>query len=269
MRKALNVLLALFLCVGLLGGCSSSDEEELDQLDTILQNGKIVVGVEGTYYPFTYHDEETDELAGYDIEVAKAVAEYLGVEIEFAEAVWDSLLIGIDSGKFDTVINDVTATEERSEKYDFSDPYFYSGRQVVVKAGNEVGIYSLEDLDGKTVATNTTNAYLPTLEELGVTVVPIDDTAQAAQEVLSGRADFCMFNEIILAEYLEQHPDAELEVAFVIEDSIEAVAIPVRKGEERLLAAINEALAELRDSGKLTELSIEYFGKDYSIDPTA
>nr|WP_326172096.1 transporter substrate-binding domain-containing protein [uncultured Oscillibacter sp.] len=244
-----------------------STPEPDDQLAAIQKAGKLVVGVEGTYYPFTFHDETTNELTGYDIEVAKAIAAQMGVEVEFVESEWDSLLVALDTGRLDTVINDVTATEERREKYDFSDNYFYSARQVVVKTGNEVGLHSLEDLNGKKIATNATNSWVGRLEELGVEIVPIDNTDQCATMVETGRVDFCMFNTIVLGEYMIQHPEAELEVAFVIEDDINEVAIPARKGEERFLNEINTALQSLRDDGTLLELSMKYFGANYCDDP--
>ncbi len=92
----------------------------------------IKVGVEGTYQPYTYHDEDGN-LTGFDVDVAKAIAEKLGVEVDFTEADWDSLLAGIDSGRIDTVINAVSVTDERKEKYDFAGPYFYIEQQVVIK----------------------------------------------------------------------------------------------------------------------------------------
>ena len=288
MKKS-ALILALLMCLAILAGCSNSTQQDApapstgtdapapddsastpepdDQLAAIQKAGKLVVGVEGTYYPFTFHDETTNELTGYDIEVAKAIAAQMGVEVEFVESEWDSLLVALDTGRLDTVINDVTATEERREKYDFSDNYFYSARQVVVKTGNEVGLHSLENLNGKKIATNATNSWVGRLEELGVEIVPIDNTDQCATMVETGRVDFCMFNTIVLGEYMIQHPEAELEVAFVIEDDINEVAIPARKGEERFLNEINTALQSLRDDGTLLELSMKYFGANYCDDP--
>ena len=288
MKKS-ALILALLMCLAILAGCSNSTQQDApapstgtdapapddsastpepdDQLAAIQKAGKLVVGVEGTYYPFTFHDETTNELTGYDIEVAKAIAAQMGVEVEFVESEWDSLLVALDTGRLDTVINDVTATEERREKYDFSDNYFYSARQVVVKTGNEVGLHSLEDMNGKKIATNATNSWVGRLEELGVEIVPIDNTDQCATMVETGRVDFCMFNTIVLGEYMIQHPEAELEVAFVIEDDINEVAIPARKGEERFLNEINTALQSLRDDGTLLELSMKYFGANYCDDP--
>ena len=179
----------------------------------------------------------------------------------------DGKVVGIDAGRWDTVIADVTATDERREKYDFSDPYLYTGRQVVVKKGNEVNMHTLDDIAGKKVATNTTNSWASKLEDLGATIVPIDNTDQCASAVINGSADFCMFNNIVMSEYLKNHPEAELEVAFVIETDVNEVSIPVRKGETRLLEQYNAALAQLRESGKLKELSEKWFYDDLTNNP--
>ena len=136
LKKAGAAVLALTLAAAL-AGCGSSassaaassdtaaastaDTADETELDKVKAAGKLVVGVEGTYPPFTYHDDN-GELTGLDIELGKALADKLGVEVEFQEAAWDSLLIGIDTERFDTVINSVSITDERAEKYDFSDP---------------------------------------------------------------------------------------------------------------------------------------------------
>ena len=98
-------------------------------------------------------------------------------------------------------------------------------------------------------------------------IVPIDNTDQCATMVETGRVDFCMFNTIVLGEYMIQHPEAQVEVAFVIDEDINEVAIPTRKGEERFLNEINTALKSLRDDGTLLELSMKYFGANYCDDP--
>lgn len=220
--------------------------------------------MEGTYPPFTYHDDN-GELTGLDVELGKALAEKLGVEVEFQEAAWDSLLIGIDTGRFDTVINSVSITDERAEKYDFSDPYYYEARRVVVRADDD-SINGPEDLNGKKIATNTTNAFIPWYEENGAEVVGIDTSAEAIDLVLSGRADFLGISVPVLNAYLDEHPDAadKLKAAFVIPNSEDVIAIPVRKGEPEFLDAINAALAELREEGTLKEISEKYLGGDYT-----
>lgn len=91
-----------------------------DLLDQIQARGSITVAMEGTWAPWTYHDEN-DELVGYDVEVAKLIANELGVDVNFVEGEWDGLLAGLDDGRYDIMVNGVGVTPERQEKYDF--PY--------------------------------------------------------------------------------------------------------------------------------------------------
>ena len=243
---------------------STAADATENELEKVKAAGKLVIGVEGTYPPFTYHDDN-GELTGLDIELGKAVAEKLGVEAEFQEAAWDSLLIGIDTERFDTVINSVSITDERAEKYDFSDPYYYEARRVVVRADDD-SIKSEEDLNGKKIATNTTNAFIPWYEEHGAEVVGIDTSGEAIDLLLSGRVDFVGTSVPVLNSYLDEHPDAadKVKEAFVIPNSEDVIAIPVRKGETEFLDAINTALAELREEGTLKEISEKYLGGDYT-----
>lgn len=279
LKKAGAAVLALTLTAAL-AGCGSSasstaassdtvaastaDTADETELDKVKAAGKLVVGVEGTYPPFTYHDDN-GELTGLDIELGKALADKLGVEVEFQEAAWDSLLIGIDTERFDTVINSVSITDERAEKYDFSDPYYYEARRVVVRADDD-SIHGPGDLNGKKIATNTTNAFIPWYEEQGVEVVGIDTSGEAIDLLLSGRVDFVGINVPVLNAYLQEHPDAadKVKEAFVIPNSEDVIAIPVRKGEPEFLDAINAALAEMREEGTLKEISEKYLGGDYT-----
>ena len=278
LKKAGAAVLALTLTAAL-AGCGSSASSAATSTDTAASTaetsgenelekvkaaGKLVVGVEGTYPPFTYHDDN-GELTGLDIELGKALADKLGVEVEFQEAAWDSLLIGIDTERFDTVINSVSITDERAEKYDFSYPYYYEARRVVVRADDD-SIHGPEDLNDKKIATNTTNAFIPWYEEQGVEVVGIDTSGEAIDLLLSGRVDFVGINVPVLNAYLQEHPDAagKVKEAFVIPNSEDVIAIPVRKGEPEFLDAINAALAELREEGTLKEISEKYLGGDYT-----
>jgi L-cystine transport system substrate-binding protein len=96
-----------------------------DLLAKIKEEGKIVIGTEGTYAPFTFHDE-SGKLTGFDVEIAQEVANRLGVEAEFLETQWDAMFAGLDSKRFDMVANQVGIKPERQEKYDFSVPYITS-----------------------------------------------------------------------------------------------------------------------------------------------
>ena len=278
-RRTFISLMSVMAAAGVLSlaGCSSNTSASTasstaasasaaaaNKLETIQSNGKLVIALEGAWQPWSFHDE-SDTLVGYDVEVSRAIAEKLGVEVEFQEAAWDSLLIGIDTGRFDTVINSVSITDERAEKSDFADPYYYEARRVVVRADDD-SIQTPEDLKGKKIATNATNAFIPWYEAQGAEIVGIDTSSEAIDLVLSGRADFLGTSVPVLNAYLDDHPDAKdkLKEAFVIPDSEDVIAIPVHKGETEYLDAINAALAELREEGKLKEISEKYLGGDYT-----
>ncbi|MBR5375922.1 MAG: transporter substrate-binding domain-containing protein [Lachnospiraceae bacterium] len=270
-KKIIVTIAASALLLSALTGCGTSASAANpgpgsgDQLEKIKAAGKIVVGIEGTYPPFTYHEDDGAP-AGIDVELAQKIAEKLGVEVEFVDGAWDSLLIGIDSGRFDTVINCVGITEERKQKYDFSDPYYFEAWQIVTRSDDD-SIKSEEDLNGKKIATNITSAHATWYQEKGVEIVGIDTGDEAIEMLLTGRVDFIDCPVPVMNTYYDAHPDVKdkLKVAFVVQGGEIPKGIPVRKGEEKLLAEINKALSELRADGTLKELSEKYLYGDYSV----
>jgi len=234
-----------------------------DLLAQIRERGEIVVAMEGTWAPWTYHDEN-DTLVGYDVEIAKLIAEKLGVKATFVEGEWDGLLAGLDAGRYDIMVNGVDITEERARKYDFSTPYAYNRTAVIVSGDNE-DIKSMEDLKGKHTANTISSTYAEVAEQYGAEVTGVDDLNQTFELLLSGRIDATLNAEVTYYDYMKAHPDANIKIAVLAPDATQA-AIPVRKGEESasLLEAVNNALAELDESGELSALSEKYFGVDIS-----
>ena len=267
------------LCVSALTACSQSNgqtsspsssdsaqtEAPTDLLTQIQERGEIVVAMEGTWAPWTYHDED-DQLVGYDVEVAQNIAQRLGVEARFAEGEWDGLLAGLDSGRYDIMVNGVDIDEARSEKYDFSIPYAYNRTAVIVSGDND-SIQSMEDLNGKSTANTLNSTYANVAESYGAEVTGVDDFIQTIELLNSGRIDATLNAEVSYYDYMAQPPDANVKIACIDPQSTQ-VAIPMRKGEESaaLVSAINDALAEMAEDGTLTELSMKYFGMDISKD---
>ena len=261
-RKITLVLAAVLLLIFCIpAGCGKKEEAGKDLLARIKEKGEIVIAMEGTWAPWTYHDEN-DKLVGFDTEVGEAIAEILGVKPVFVEGEWDGLLAGLEVGRYDLMINGVEITDERSEKYDFTDAYAYIRTALIVGSGNNE-ITSFENLDGKTTANSINSTYMYLAEEYGATVLGVDTLDQTLDMVLSGRADATLNAELSFDDYMKVHPDAALKVAALTEEASH-VAIPVRKGDDSktLREAVNEAIEELRGNGKLAEISEKYFGKD-------
>ena len=234
-----------------------------DQLDEIKEEGKIVFAMEGTWAPWTYHDEDGN-LTGYDTEVGRLIAEKLGVEAEFVEGEWDGLFAGLDSKRYDAVINGVEETEERAEKYDFSEPYAYIRTALVVR-DDEEEIQTFEDLAGKTTANSFNSTYMYLAQDYGAEVKNVDTLSETIDMLLSGRVDATLNAEVSIYDYLTVRPDAAIKIAALTDDASE-VSIPLRKGEESasLKEAIDQAITELREEGELTKLSEQFFGSDIS-----
>lgn len=246
-------------------GEAASDATAEDHLAKIQEAGKIIFATEGTWAPETYHDEN-DELVGYDVDVARAIAEKLGVEAEFAEGEWDGLFAGVDGGRYDSVANGVDVTEERAEKYDFTTPYSYTHTVLIVAADNDE-ITSFEDLEGKQTANTVSSTYAQLAESYGATNNGVDDFDQTISLLTQGRIDATLNAETAYHYYMTQHPEAAIKIAATTEDAI-AQAFPVPKGEAdaTLLEAMDAAIDELRADGTLTALSEQYFGTDISVE---
>lgn len=261
MKKAISILLAAAMMCGF-AACSSTEEASSgDRLDAIKEKGEIVIAMEGTWAPWTYHDEN-DNLVGYDVEVAQGIADRLGVKATFVEGEWDGLLAGLDAGRYDIMVNGVDMTEERQEKYDFSTPYAYNYMAVIVNNDNNE-ITSMEDLNGKQTANTISSTYAEVAESYGATVTGVDDLNQTIELLLSGRIDATLNAEVTYYDYMKEHPDAAIKIA-CLDENATSVGIPMPKNSGKLVEAVNEALADMAADGTLSALSEKYFGTDIS-----
>ena len=255
---------AAALCLSSLAGCTGEKPQASgaggDLLAQIQAKGEMVVAMEGTWSPWCYHDG-SGALVGYDVEVAQAVADKLGVRASFVEGEFNGLLAGLEDGRYDVIVNGVDIDESRREKYTFSVPYAYN-RTAVIVAGDSP-IEKMEDLAGKQTANTISSIYAKVAEKYGATVTPVDDLNQTFELLLSGRIDATLNDEVAYYDYMKQHPEADLHIACLDSEMTQA-AIPVRKGETALVEAVNKALSELAEDGTLTELSVKYFGTDIS-----
>ena len=247
-----------------LAGCGSGEADGTAQtgLAAIQEAGTIVVGTEGTYRPFSFHTDGSGDLTGYDVEITEAVADKLGVDVQFEETQWDAIFAGLDANRFAMIANQVSINPEREEAYDFSDPYTVSPGVIVVPAG-ESSISSFADLEGKTTAQSLTSNWYELAQENGAKVEAVEGWAQAVSLLEQGRVDATVNDKLTFLDYMQQTPDAPLQVAAETDDPALS-AFAFAKGNTELRDAVNDALAELRADGTLAGISEKYFGENVS-----
>ena len=252
------------MAVVLMAGVSAKSFAAENLLGQIKERGTLRVGLEGTYPPFTYHDE-SGKLTGFDVEVTRAVADKLGVKVEFKETQWDAMLAGLDSKRFDMVANQVSlTTPERLAKYDKAQAYSWSGAVVLAPTADS-RYSSWESLKGLRSAQSLSSNYGELAERYEAEIVPVDGMAQAIQLVKQGRADFTMNDNLAVLDYLKKFPDANLEIKLVAPASEQTGSgLVLLKGDDAVVAKLNEAMAALVADGTLTKLSDEFFGADIS-----
>ena len=260
MKKLLTFMLMAFIMANTIFAGGSKETQTGDLLERIKSKGEITIAMEGTWAPWTYHDEK-DNLVGFDVEVGQAIADKLGVKATFVEGEWDGLLAGLEAGRYDIMINGVDITPE-ALKYDFSTPYAYNRTAVIVKEDNN-SISSMADLAGKKTANTISSTYAQVAESYGATVTPVDDLVQTFELLLAGRIDATLNAEVTYYDYKKEHPNAAIKIA-CIDPQTTSVAIPMRKDDDSatLRAAVNSALEELLADGTISAISIKYFGGD-------
>jgi L-cystine transport system substrate-binding protein len=244
----------------LLTACGSSDEA--GGSDEAASGDVLRVATEGTYAPFSFHEQGTNELTGYDVEVIEAVAEQMGREVEFSETQFDAIFAGLESDRYDVVANQITINPEREEKYLFSQPYTVSTGVIVTRA-DDTSVDALEDVKGKRSAQSTTSSFGEIAREAGAQVEAVEGFSQAVTLLKQGRVDVTINDSLAVLEYQKSTGDEDIQIAAEVDEPSEQ-AFAFRKDSADLQAEVDEALAALREDGTLARISEEYFGEDVS-----
>ncbi len=265
----LSALLTLTLAAGI-SGCSSNNSqsgnsgtqvEPKNLLEKIKKDGKIRIGTEGTYAPFTYHDS-TGTLTGFDVEISNEIAKRLGVKAEFVETKWDGMFAGLDAKRFDAVINEVTIKPDRQEKYDFSTPYIVSRAVLIVREDNN-NIKVFEDLKGKKSAQSLTSNLAEIAKSYGAELVQVDGFNQSIDLLASKRVDATINDSLSFLDFKKQKPDAPIKSVADYNNASQS-AVLFNKGNKELVDAVNKALADMKSDGTYLNISKKWFGTDVS-----
>ena len=226
-----------------------------------IKEGILTIATEGTYAPFSYYDDK-NELKGYDIDIAREVAKKLNLKIEFLTAPWDAMLAAFDAGKADAVFNQVSVTDERKKKYDYAQPYTVVHGAIITHKDND-DIKSFDDLKGKKNADSATSNWAKVAASYGAQNVTVDSFSKSMELLVSERVDTVVRDNIVFYDFIKQRPGAPVKIAAEGSDTDYTAPI-VQKGNTELAGQISKAIEELKNEGKLAEISIRYFGKDVS-----
>ena len=256
MKKLLFILLAILLV-----GCQAKEVEEGDNsLNNIVEKGKMVVGF--TEYP-PMGFKENGEITGFDIDIAKAVGEKLGVEIEFVYIDWDAKVLELDAGNIDMIWNGLTITEDRKKEILFSKPYF--NNRIVILTLKDSMINSISDLAEMNVGVELQSSGQSALESSEVfgsikEMVKYTTITEAVLDLKAGGIDAIVADEIFARYAVSKEADA-----YKIPEDVfnsENYGIGFRLEDVALRDKIDQIIDELAEDGTALEISLKWFGED-------
>ncbi len=259
MNQTVRNTFSLLACAALLTGCSSSTATT-STTSTSNDSGTLRVGMECNYAPFNWSTTEegehtqpissVDYCDGYDVVVATNLAEQIGRDVEIVKLDWDNLILSLNNNQIDAIIAGMTATDERKEEVDFTDPYYVSEEVVIVNKNSDlVNATSLEDLDGATVQGQMNTIYDEVIDQIpNVTHMPAAETFPAAIQALQAGSVDAVVSELPVANgVVSANPDLAI-VRFDEGKGFEAdtsVSIAVRKSDTELLQSLQDALSNI------------------------
>ena len=231
---------------------SKAEEAPAAELETV-QKGKLVMVTNAEFPPYEFHDQNA--IVGIDVEIAGAIAEQLGLELEIEDIAFDSIIPEIVSGKADIGAAGMTVTEDRKQNVDFSDTYAHATQVIIVKEDSE--IKSVADLEGKImgVQQGTTGDIYVSGDYGDEAVERYAKGMEAVQALAQGKVDAVVIDGEPAKQYIK-----EVEGLKIIDESYtdEDYAIAIKKGNTAMVEAVNKALADLKSEGKLDEIVAKY-----------
>lgn len=272
MRKKSFWLVVLVLSLTLLvTGCGGAEKEksatpkpakqaEKNTLESIKEKGVLVAGLDDTFAPMGYRDEN-NKLLGFDIDMGEELGKRLGVKIEWQPTQWEGVILALDSKRFDIILSGMTVTEKRKESINFSVPYVNDGLVMVVKKGT-TGFNTEADLKDKVVGTQAGSSGEEAVKKMeGLKETKLYKTyPDAFNDLQVGRIPVVVSDAMTAGHYLEKRAD----IFEVVGEQLtkEPMAIGIRKSDPELKEAIDKALIDMQKDGTLTAISMKWFQKD-------
>ncbi|MFZ0266858.1 cystine ABC transporter substrate-binding protein [Caulobacter sp.] len=260
-RRELLIAIGVGLSLGataVLSGCGKTGDVPESGLKRVEATKVLRIGLEGTYPPFNFQDKD-GQLAGFEVDFAKALAAQMGVKTEFHPSPFAGLLGALESRRIDVVINQITITPERAAKYDFSRPYTVSGIQIIVRKG-QIGIAAPADLAGKKVGVGLGTNYESWLRANvpSAVVRTYDDDPTKYQDLKAGRIDAVLNDRLVAADFVKTTPDF---VASGPPFASQGMGVAMLR-DPAMKVTIDQAIDALRANGQLAAISTKWFGTD-------
>ena len=259
MKKILSVIVMGIMVMALLAGCGSSQAaatEPANKLEAIKASKKLVVGTSADYPPYVFHAviDGVDTIVGFDMQVAKTIADELGVELEIKDMSFDAVLAGVGTGMIDIGVAGINPTPERDEAMDFSDVYYKASHTILVKADSVDKFKTKDDLKGKVVGAQTGTVQEGVAKEIeGVTVKSLGKVTDLILELKTGKIDAVMLEIPVASSYEKQNSDLKIPENIVFEKIEGGSSIITANDEVELMTEINKIIADLKSSGKIDE----------------
>ncbi|PAB59551.1 transporter substrate-binding domain-containing protein [Anaeromicrobium sediminis] len=265
MKKYIKILMAsllVFTMIFSLAGCGQNKEasKEVSKVDLIKEKGKIVLGTSADYPPYEFHKEINgeDTIVGFDIEIAKAMAEELGVELEIKDMKFDGLLAGLKAGKIDFIVAGMSPTEERKKSVDFTQIYYKGVNKVLVRVEDKDKYNTVDDFKGTKVGAQKSSIQedLAKNELKDIELKSLGKLTNLVLELENKKIDSIVVSEFVAEAYAKQNPKLAL-AGMEFGNGEDGSAIAIDKGNEELVKIMDKAIDKLKESGKLKEFIIE------------
>ena len=229
-------------------------------LEDLKAKGTFVMGFDEEYPPMGFVDEN-GEYVGFDIDLANAIGEKTGMQVEVKSLGFDALIPALRSGQIDMIASGMDATPERQKQVSFTEPYFQDGYSVVVRKDN-TNINGFDDLKGRTVGSQVGTKGVDLATEAGATVKQYDANSQGWMELQSGTCDAVVINTSVALYYMKEGGDKDLKIVGDAKKADAGIAMAVSKDKPELLEKVNKALADLKADGTYAKLYKKWFGVD-------
>ncbi|TSA87702.1 transporter substrate-binding domain-containing protein [Deinococcus detaillensis] len=248
-------ILPLFIAGLLLVGVSAQAAAP-----TTITKGILTIGMEGTYPPFNYKDEQ-GKLTGFDVDVASALAAKLNLKPQFVLTEFSGILAGLQAGKYDVIVNQLGITAERQKSIAFTAPYAYSSPQIIVRKMGGGEYKTLADLKGKRVGVGLGSNFEQQLRTAGgINVVTYPGAPEYLADLAAGRLD-AAYNDRLLVGYLIKSRNLPIMGSGVVGEP-EPVGVALKKTNPSLKIALDKALLQIKADGTYAKISRQWFGQD-------